>query len=86
MATKGSCGGDPSVIKDDCNKEILASHKLSTPVVRQGSVFITVFLFAVVMDVVCGDVMEGLLFAILYVVDLVLMLMADSMEELQLKW
>jgi len=36
------------------------------------------------MDVVCGDVMEGLLFEILYADDLVLM--AESMEELQLKF
>jgi hypothetical protein len=37
------------------------------------------------MDVVCGDIMvEGLLFEILYADDLVLM--ADSMEELQLKF
>jgi hypothetical protein len=36
------------------------------------------------MDVVCGDTMEGLLFEILYADDLVLM--ADSMEELQLKF
>jgi hypothetical protein len=38
----------------------------------------------IVMDVVCGDMMEGLLFEILYADDLVLM--ADSMEELQLKF
>jgi hypothetical protein len=36
------------------------------------------------MDVVCGDIMEGLLFEILYADDLVLM--ADIMEELQLKF
>jgi hypothetical protein len=36
------------------------------------------------MDVVCGDIMEGLLFEILYADDLVLM--ADSMEKLQLKF
>jgi hypothetical protein len=36
------------------------------------------------MDVVCGDIMEQLLFEILYADDLVLM--ADSMEELQLKF
>jgi hypothetical protein len=42
------------------------------------------FLFAIVMDVVCGDIMEGLFFVILYADDLVLM--ADSMEELQLKF
>ena len=51
--------------------------------VHQGSV-LSPFLFAIVMDVVCGDVMEGLLFEILYADDLVLM--ADSMEELQLKF
>jgi hypothetical protein len=42
------------------------------------------FLFAMLMDVVCGDVMNGLLFEILYADDLVLM--ADSMEELQPKF
>lgn len=51
--------------------------------VHQGSV-LSPFLFAIVMDVVCGDVMEGLLFEILYADDLILM--ADSMEELQLKF
>jgi hypothetical protein len=51
--------------------------------VHQGSV-LSPFLFAVVMDVVCRDIMEGLLFEILYADDLVLM--ADSMEELQLKF
>jgi hypothetical protein len=51
--------------------------------VHQGSV-LSPFLFAIVMDVVCGDIMEGLLFEILYADDLVLM--ADSMEELQLKF
>ena len=51
--------------------------------VHQGSV-LSPFLFAIVMDVVCGDVMEGLLFEILYADDLVLM--AESMEELQLKF
>ena len=51
--------------------------------VHQGSV-LSPFLFAIVMDVVCGDVMEGLLFEILYADDLVLM--ADSMKELQIKF
>jgi hypothetical protein len=51
--------------------------------VHQGSV-LSSFLFAIVMDVVCGDIMERLLFEILYADDLVLM--ADSMEELQLKF
>ena len=51
--------------------------------VHQGSV-LSPFLFAIVMDVVCGDVMEGLLFEILYADDLVLM--AESMEELQSKF
>jgi hypothetical protein len=51
--------------------------------VHQGSV-LSPLLFAIVMDVVCGDVMEGLLFEILYADDLVLM--ADSMEELQVKF
>jgi hypothetical protein len=36
------------------------------------------------MDVVCGDVMQGLLFEILYADDLVLM--ADSMDDLQMKF
>jgi hypothetical protein len=51
--------------------------------VHQGSV-LSPLLFAIVMDVVCGDVMEGLLFEILYADDLVLM--ADSIEELQVKF
>ena len=51
--------------------------------VHQGSV-LSPLLFAIVMDVVCGEVMEGLLFEILYADDLVLM--ADSMEELQVKF
>jgi hypothetical protein len=51
--------------------------------VHQGSV-LSPFLFAIVMDVVCGDIMEGLLFEILHADDLVLM--ADSMAELQLKF
>ena len=51
--------------------------------VHQGSV-LSPFLFAIVMDAVCGDVMEGLLYEILYADDLVLM--ADSMEELQIKF
>ena len=50
--------------------------------VHQGSV-LSPFLFVVVMDVVCGHVMEGLLFEILYADDLVLM--AETMGELQLK-
>ena len=51
--------------------------------VHQGSV-LSPFLFVVVMDVVCGHVMEGLLFEILYADDLVLM--AETMEELQMKF
>jgi hypothetical protein len=51
--------------------------------VHRGSV-LSLFLFTIVMDVVCGDIMEGLLFEILYADDLVLM--TDSMEELQLKF
>ena len=51
--------------------------------VHQGSV-LSPFLFAIVMDAVCGNVMEGLLFEILYADDLVLM--ADSMEELMRKF
>jgi len=51
--------------------------------VHQGSV-LSPFLFVVVMDVVCGHVMEGSLFEILYADDLVLM--AETMEELQLKF
>ena len=51
--------------------------------VHQGSV-LSPFLFAIVMDAVCGEVMEGLLFEILYADDLVLM--ADSMEELEMKF
>ena len=51
--------------------------------VHQGSV-LSPFLFAIVMDVLCEDVREGLLFEILYADDLVLM--ADSMEELRIKF
>jgi len=51
--------------------------------VHQGSV-LSPFLFAIVMDVLCEDVREGLLFEILYADDLVLM--ADSMEELRMKF
>ena len=51
--------------------------------VHQGSV-LSPFLFAIVMDVVCGGVMKGLLFEILYADDLILM--ADSMAELQDKF
>jgi hypothetical protein len=51
--------------------------------IHQGSV-LSPFLFVTVMDVMCGDIMEGLLFEILYADDLVLM--ADSMEELQVKF
>ena len=51
--------------------------------VHQGSV-LSPFLFAIVMDVLCEDVKEGLLFEILYADDLVLM--ADSMEELRMKF
>ena len=51
--------------------------------VHQGSV-LSPFLFAIVMDVLCEDVREGLLFEILYADDLVLM--ADSMEELRVKF
>ena len=51
--------------------------------VHQGSV-LSPFLFAIVMDAVCRDVMEALLYEILYADDLVLM--ADSMEELQIKF
>jgi hypothetical protein len=51
--------------------------------VHQGSV-LSPFLFAIVMDVVYGDIMGGLLFENLYADDLVLM--ADSMEELLLKF
>ena len=50
--------------------------------IHQGSV-LSPFLF-VVMDVVCGHVMEGLLFEILYADDLVLM--AETMGELQMKF
>jgi hypothetical protein len=50
---------------------------------HQGSV-LSPLLFIVVMDAVCGGVMEGLLYEILYADDLVLM--ADSMEELQVKF
>ena len=39
--------------------------------VHQGSVLSPV-MFAIVVDVVCGDVMEGFLFEILYADDLVL--------------
>ena len=51
--------------------------------VHQGSV-LSPFLFNIVMDVVCGNVMEGLLFEILYADDLVLM--ATSMQELREKF
>ena len=51
--------------------------------VHQGSV-LSPFLFNIVMDVVCGNVMEGLLFEILYADDLVLM--ATSMQELSDKF
>ena len=51
--------------------------------VHQGSI-LSPFLFAIVMDVVCGSAMEGLLYEILYADDLVLM--ADSMIELQAKY
>ncbi|KAA3670323.1 uncharacterized protein DEA37_0010186 [Paragonimus westermani] len=51
--------------------------------VHQGSV-LSPFLFVIIMDVVCGDIMKGLLFEILYADDLVLM--ADNMEDLQLKF
>ena len=50
--------------------------------VHQGSV-LSPFLFNIVMDVVCGTVMEGLVFEILYADDLVLL--AESMEELRKK-
>ena len=50
---------------------------------HQGSV-LSPLLFVIVMDAVCGEVMEGLLFEILYADDLVLM--ADSMEELSGKF
>ena len=39
-------------------------------------------MFVIVMNIVCGDVMQGLLFAILYTDDLVLM--AERIKELQL--
>ena len=51
--------------------------------VHQGSI-LSPFLFISVMDVVCGSVMEGLLFEILYADDLVLM--AEDMSELQTKY
>ena len=51
--------------------------------VHQGSV-LSPFLFAIVMNAICEDVREGLLFEILYADDLVLM--ADSMEELLIKF
>jgi len=41
-------------------------------------------MFAIVMDVVCWDAMEVLLCEILHADDLVLM--AESMDELQLKF
>ena len=47
--------------------------------VHQRSV-LSLFLFAVVMDVLCIDVMDGLLFEILYADDLVMK--AASMEGL----
>ena len=50
--------------------------------VHQGSV-LSPFLFVVVMDVVCGHVMESLLFEILYADDLVLL--SETIEELQMK-
>ena len=51
--------------------------------VHQGSV-LSPLLFAIVMDAVCGEVMEGLLFEILYADDLVLI--AESMDELRAKF
>ena len=51
--------------------------------VHQGSV-LSPILFAIVMDAICEDAREGLLFEILYADDLVLM--ADSMEELRMKF
>jgi hypothetical protein len=54
--------------------------------VHQGSV-LSPFLFAIVTDVVCGNIVKGLLFEILYADDLVLM--ADSgqlMEKLHVKF
>jgi len=51
--------------------------------VHQGSI-LSPFLFNIVMDVVCGSVMEGLLYEILYADDLVLM--AESMRDLRVKF
>ena len=50
--------------------------------VHQGQV-LSPFLFAIVVAVVCGVVMDGLLLGFLYADDLVLM--TESTEDLQLK-
>ena len=60
------------------------SYVLSVKVgVHKGPV-LSPFLFAIVTNVVCGDVMDGLLFEVLCANDLVFM--AESMEGLRLKF
>jgi len=73
---------------EDAKTRVRVESELSDPFevkvgVHQGSV-LSPLLFITVMDVLSRDVREGLLYELLYADDLVLM--ADSMEELQRKY